>query len=228
MKHYDLCIKCPDIAKSAEMARQLGWAGICVLLPWDAAKPDISKAREIAAGIKDVDVSIGIEIISQKPGQIFCRAESIRKAVEIIAARGGTPELNRSIVECAFVDILTQPETINNENPFNHVLAGLAKKNRVSVAFSLRPMIDSWKGKRAGVFSKLSGIAADVRRGKCNFVLTSGALSEWDLRAPSELESFGRLLGFARPDEGLGGERLAENRKRIFSGKWVMPGVEIE
>lgn len=226
MKYYDCCVRAQDFGKAAAMARKLGWAGACFLLPWDNVKPDLEKARNAAKEVKDFDIALGVEIITHNPGQISGRAEAARKAFEIIAVRGGTPELNRAAVECPEVDILLDLETHDHENAFNHVLAALGKKNNVAVAFSISSMVASYKGRRASVFSKLVSIAAAVKRGGCPFVMTSGALSEWDIQPPSALEAFGRNLGLD-PKEGLSGKQIAENRKRL-SGKWVMPGVEVE
>ncbi len=68
-----------------------------------------------------------------------------------------------------------------------------------------------------------------VRKFRTPFVLTSGALDPWDLRSPSELISFGNVLGFNPKDVKLSlTERIIrENRKRLGK-KWVMPGVELE
>jgi RNase P/RNase MRP subunit p30 len=49
------------------------------------------------------------------------------------------------------------------------------------------------------------------------------------MRSPHDITVFGKILGLSESQVKLGiSDRLIkENRKRL-SGKWVMPGVEIE
>ena len=68
-----------------------------------------------------------------------------------------------------------------------------------------------------------------VKKFRAPFVLTSGAMSEWDLRSPSEFYSFGKVLGFDPSGirTNLSDKIVEENRKRL-GDKWIMPGVEVE
>jgi RNase P/RNase MRP subunit p30 len=68
-----------------------------------------------------------------------------------------------------------------------------------------------------------------IRKAKAPMAIGSGAQMPMDMRDPGELASFGRLLGLQDNEinDGFSGKMALENRKRL-SGKWIMPGVEVE
>ena len=107
-------------------------------------------------------------------------------------------------------------------------MAKLAKKNNVSIEFSLSDLIQTSKLSRSKILHDLMENAKLVKKYKTPFVLTSGSFDCFGLRSPSELLSFGRVLGFQDPEikNALSDFIVKENRKRL-SGKWVMPGVEV-
>ena len=139
---------------------------------------------------------------------------------------GGDPEINRAACETPEVDVLAHPE-LGENNGLDHVMARKAKENGVAIEFNFRQLLVNYKKSRSECFSRMLENAKLVKKYRTPFVLTSGALSPWDLRGPPELASFGRLLGFSDPEirKALEGGRIAENRKRLGSG-WIMPGVE--
>jgi ribonuclease P/MRP protein subunit RPP1 len=143
-------------------------------------------------------------------------------------ACGGTVELNRIIMETPEIDILLNHD-ISGQCGINHVLARIAKKNGVAIGFDFNQLMTSYRLGRVQEFSAMVETARMVRKFKAPYVLTSGAMDPWDMRSPSELIAMGRLLGFSEGEarKGLSDHIVRENRKRL-SGKWVMPGVEIE
>jgi len=203
---------------------KLGWRGVCFVCE------SLERIEELKKnlGKMKIDVSFGYKIQTGKPNNIAKIAKGIRKKVEIITVFGGDPEINRKACETSEVDILTHPEKGENHG-LDHVMAKLAKKNNVSIEFNFRELLHTYKKSRANLFSKMLANAKLVRKFRSPFVLTSGALDPWDVRSPSELISFGRILGFNPKDVKLNltGEMIKENRKRLGK-KWVMPGVELE
>ncbi|MFQ5648206.1 MAG: RNase P subunit p30 family protein, partial [Candidatus Aenigmatarchaeota archaeon] len=143
--------------------------------------------------------------------------------------RGGDADLNRAAVETPEVDILAHPWRERKDCGLDHVMAKLAAKNRVAVQFDFSELLHSSKRSRVQLLAQLMAAAELVRKYRAPFIISSGARAPFDLRAPSDLVSFGRVLGFRDPDikRALSGGIVKENRKRL-SGKWVMPGVEIE
>lgn len=236
---YDLHVQV-EAGKAAEMARGLGLDGIglCVQSASGAKPQEVQALREMAKSLgvirqpkavsQGIDAAVGIEI-QARPNQISHLAKSMRMQAELILVKGGTEELNRAALETPEVDILVNPNLENGEPGINHILARLGARNNVAVCFDFREIVQVYKKTRSNLLSGLMETARFVRKYKCPFVLSAGALAEWDMRAPSELIAFGKFLGFDERQckRALSGDILKENRKRL-SGKWVMPGVELE
>ncbi len=223
---YDLHVQA-EVERASEMAKKLGFSGIGITIPWGnrAALSDICAKAKV---IKGIDVAVGIEL-QARANQISHLAKNVRRQYELILVRGGTEELNRAALETAEVDILTHPNLENGQCGINHILARLGAKNNVAIAFDFLEILQSYKKTRSQLLSCWMETARFVRKYKCPFVLSSGALGEWDMRAGSELMAFGKFLGFDERQckRALSGLPLFENRKRL-SGKWIMPGVEVE
>jgi len=213
-----------DLEGMLRNLEKLGWKGVCLV----CESLEAIEVMRKKLGKTKMDVSFGCKIETGKPGNIPKIAKSVRKRAEIITVFGGDPEINRKACETPEVDILTHPEKGENHG-LDHVMVRLAKKNNVSIEFNFRELLHTYKRSRANLFSKMMTNAKLVRKFRSPFVLTSGALDPWDVRSPSELISFGRILGFDPKDVKLSmTERiLRENRKRLGK-KWLMPGVEIE
>lgn len=214
-----------DLEGMTKMLAALGWSGACFVCRSFEA---ISELRKKLAG-SGIDVSLGYKIETDKPNNIPKIARKIRKKVELVLVHGGNLEINRKACDTPEVDILTHPEMGRNDPGLDYVMAKLAKENNVSIEFNFRNLLFSYKKSRSSTFSSMLENAKLIRKYRAPFVLSSGAIEPYDLRSPSELISFGKLLGLNPKDikNKLSGKILEENRKRL-GGKWVMPGVEVE
>ncbi len=222
---YDLHVQ-GEPAKAADMAKKLSLKGIGLCAPWN--ERDSFKELHAMKKRLPVDLALGVEI-QAKASQIAHLAKSVRKQYELIIVRGGTEEANRAALETPEVDMLVGHSLENAQCGINHILARLGAKNNVAICFDLREIMQAFKKTRSNLLSCMIETARFVRKYKCPFVLSSGALAEWDMRGPSELIAFGKFLGFQEDQckKALSGSPLFENRKRL-SGKWIMPGVEVE
>ncbi|NIO22963.1 MAG: hypothetical protein GTN38_02955 [Candidatus Aenigmarchaeota archaeon] len=225
MNFYDYHVH-PEIDLKAMIANleKLGWSGVCFLCE---SLGEVEKLRK-KLGKTRLDVALGYKIETKKPNDVSKIAKRVRKNVEIITVFGGDPEINRKACETSEIDILTHPEMGKNQG-MDYVMVKLAKKNNVSIEFNFRELLHTYKKSRANLFAKMLANAKLVRKFRAPFVLTSGALDPWDVRSPSELISFGKVLGFDPKNAKLSlTERIIkENRKRLGK-KWMMPGVELE
>lgn len=223
---FDLYVRC-SLEEALEASRRLGWKGFCLVVPWKG-RGELEKIRKGIKSVEGLDVSLGVEIEVKRTSQVTKLARDVRKYCDVVIVRGGELEVNRAAVETPEVDMLVSPS--NNLNPgFNHIMARLCKKNNVSVCFAFHELLYSYKRSRSGVMSHFLEIAKLLRKYRAPFVIASGALSGWDMRSPSELISLGRVLGFQDREikSSLSDRIIRENRKRL-SGKFIMPGVEIE
>jgi ribonuclease P/MRP protein subunit RPP1 len=227
MVYSDLCIRTEDVEKSLELGGRLGLDTMGLIVPLEKLAR-LDKFRKKRGWREKPRLALGVEVRTEKHGQLRKFVTSLRRSAEIVLVCGGTAELNRMAVEIPEADILLGHD-INGQCGINHVLARLAKKNNVSIGFDFNQLMTSYRLGRIQGFSAMVDTAKVVRKFKAPFVLTSGARDPWDMRSPSELIAMGRLLGFSEAEarKGLSDHIVRDNRKRL-SGKWVMPGVEVE
>ncbi len=227
MKFYDMHVH-PEVEliKVLAFAEKLGWNGLCLI--YNDIK-ELEEARMALKSVKHIDISFGVKLEPKRANDIPVMVERVRKRAEMVLVYGGDLEINRKACETAGVDILCHPELGREDSGLDHIMAKLAKKNFVAIEFNFRQLLMLYSQNRSKYFSNMEINAKLVQKYNVPFVLTSGAVSCWDLRAPSELSSLGKLLGFDGKEvkNALSGWILENNRKRL-SGKWVMPGVELE
>lgn len=205
-------------------AKGIGFSGLCVIMDKPEELEVIRKKK-----VSGLDISTGL-LLEAKPGHVRQLAKNHRNSVEIIAVKGGNLDVNRAAVESPEVDILASPWgdfELRNDTGINHVIAKLAKKNNVAIEFNFRQILHSHKKNRVDILKKMQEAAKFVRKYKAPFLISSGAMSKWDLRSPSDLTAFGKILGFneSQVKHAFSDFLIKENRKRL-SGKWLMPGVE--
>ncbi len=198
---FDLCLRSPEAAR---FAGELGFSGVGIVLDYDPG------VLERLAELRKSGTGFGVWLKS--PG----KAPALRRKVELIVSEG------RAALESREVDIAFCQEV-------DYVMARLARRNNVAIAFSLHPLLHSSKRGRSDLLAGMHGAARLARKYRSPFVLTSGAVSQWDMRSASDLIAFGKVLGFQESEckKALSGSILKENRKRLGKG-WVMPGVEKE
>lgn len=174
-------------------------------------KESLEMARKL--GFKGVGV-IGkggdFSVAEVKPG----RARGMRKKVDVIVSEG------REALETPEVDVVWAG------GEMNYIMVKIAKRNNVAIGFDFSLLLHSSKRKRGELLAVYFQAAKLVRKYKAPFILTSGAHSPWDLRSPSDLIAFGKVLGFQESEckKALSGRIVKENRKRLEKG--VIRGVE--
>jgi len=223
---YDNHVEFDEANESAKQAKQLGWSGIVVIQKYSPSlKPQSKK-------IAGVNVITGVEITGN-PDQMRKILHNIRRRFDLIVVRGGDLALNRFAVESPLVDMLIQPwgdpiTGLRNDPGINYIMAKLARKNNVFIDFAFSDLLKSHKKTRIKLFSSMIKVAKIVKKYKTPFTLSSGALSQWDLRSHSDIKAFGHLLGFddTQIKKATSDVIIKENMKRK-SSDWIQPGVEI-
>lgn len=224
--NYDLCIRLseePEIKETIVIAKKLGWNGIGIL----TTQKKISGLRKLFSKERNLDIVFGVCLKPKNTRDVRRMASKLRKKAEIITLESPNLDVSRTALEIPEVDILFLPW--NEGNSMNYIMARLASKNNVSIAFNFNELLYSYDRSRTITFSNMLSVARLVRKFKSPFVITSGAKSPWDMRSPADLISFGRVLGFKDPDikRAISDTIAKENRKRL-SDNWIMPGVEVE
>lgn len=210
-----------NLSDCAGFAEKLGWKGICYVIPWEdfeKEKASVKKAK------KDIDIALGVLIEAKTMNQIKKLVDEFRERAELIFVRGGDVELNRYILDMSRVDVITDVASTGN---LDFVMCKLAADHSIAIEFSFIDLLQSYSKTRSRLLAQFIKNAKLVKKYKTPFMITSGALSKWDMRSPHDLMVFGKTLGFQDPEmkAAMSSELLDENRKRL-SGKKVMQGVE--
>ncbi|MEM5879184.1 MAG: RNase P subunit p30 family protein [Candidatus Aenigmatarchaeota archaeon] len=234
MKFFDLHIHSAfsggesSLEELARTAKLLGYSGVCFVFYYqDETQKDILLA-EIERIKKEVGIEayLGFEARDLRELRILSKK---RKSFDLLLARGGDVEMNRTACETPEVDILTHPEYQRNDSGLDHVSVKFAAKNDVAIEINLREILISNKASRAKILANITKNVRLAKKYKAKIVVCSGAVSHWELRDPLCLASIASLLGVDLKDakkavSEIPGQIVEKARNRR-SENWVMPGV---
>lgn len=212
----------------AMQAEALGYATICFSEFYEGrAQLEKIKAEIVKAEKKSgVEVLLGLEAGNLKE---LRRLIDMRYMFDVLLVHGGDLRMNRAAVETKEVDILTHPERKRYDSGLNHVMAKLARKNRVAIEINFNEILNSTKKTRSRIMGYMSDNIALAKKYKMPIVVCSGAKSHWDMRDPLSLASMAVQLGMPLKDakESVSKtlEAIVKEIKKRKSGDWVMPGV---
>ncbi len=191
IEYYDLCVhslpECADSPKRLKLASErYGFTNIAITNHSTYWQP-----------IESQEIISGIELVATGAQMLRNLINIYRDKVTILAVHGGDEKINREACSDKRVDVLIHPE-LGPNNGVNKTLAKLAKRNHVAIGFSIDYL---WKH-RGFYRSKLLAFQRKnviiCRKFALKVVLTSGALSHYDLRAPREVKALSRLIGMDR------------------------------
>jgi ribonuclease P/MRP protein subunit RPP1 len=210
------------VARLAATAAEQGFDGVVVRNHGDErAEYDAGAVAERTG----VDVVRGVEIRADGPEQASGYLGNYREEYVVLAVHGGPDRLNRFAVAQDRVDVLAHPTA---EGAFDEATAKDAAEHEVRVAFDLGTVLRADGGSRVQAITRLRTARDLVEHHDVPHVVTAGATSHLQLRAPRELVALGDTVG-------LGGEfvreglrewgRLAERNRERLSEAFVEPGV---
>lgn len=226
MKYYDFNTRVlPEGADSSTRlsleAKEYGYAGIATL-----------NTPEYQAEVKAVEggarVYPGVMIEADNVRQLKGRIGTYRGRVVVLAVRGGVEKINRAAVEDPRVDVLSHPHT-RRGGGLNHVLARAAADNRVAIEYDLGQVIHGRGGSRVRVLTGFRDNLKLCRKYDAPMLLTSGARSKYDLRAPREMIALAGLFDMTKGEAEAALSTTPEEiiRRRSPPDGQVMPGVEV-
>jgi len=128
----------------------------------------------------------------------------ISNAKELVAVKANE-NLSREIFENKKVDIVVGLEDIDEKDNLHyrksgldHVLCGLANKNKISIGFSFSDVLNAKD--RGRVIGRMMQNAMLCKKYKVNVVVGSFAKDKYEIRLRNDLEAFGRLIGIDKFD----------------------------
>lgn len=225
--HRDYEAVAPSTAtpsRLALIAERYGYDGLVVRRPPRAdpqPRPDVG-----------IDLVDGIELDPDDRAQASGAIGHYRKECELLLVRGGSPSLNRYLLEEPRVDVLTAP--LADTGDLNHVLARAAATNDVAVELRLGPLLFERGRPRSGHLKALRKAIELVMDADAPYVVSAAAKSHFELRSPRDLAALGTLLELdgvaADPTEifrsGLvHWSTIVDRNRRRQSAGFVEPGV---
>lgn len=209
-----------SVSRMALEAGRLGLSGICASPHHDFynAKEPLPKAFRVLRGV---------EVVPANANELRRLVEKYRNRVEVLAVHGGDEAVNRAACEDGRADVLTHPHDGGKTSGINHIIARLAADKQVAIEFSLFPLIHIRGGTRVRTLSSYRSNFALVRKYGAPYVITSGAMSHYDLRDARSMIAIARLFGLNEAEAIKGLTYYPEQIIRRSSPGYVMDGVEI-
>lgn len=225
---HDLHLHCinESVERFATMAKQLGYASICISEYYKGQQHTRQKEFQKISEKTGVTVYLGFE--ARSVGELAKLAE-IRRQFDVLLVHGGDLKLNRAACETPEVDILTHPEFERNDSGFNHVFAKAAAENNVAIEINFRNIMVSENKSRAKTMAHIRQNIILAEKFHVPIITCSGAVTPWEMRDPAVMISMAMQLGVEKADDTLAKvpERILQGSYERKSQKWVMPGVKV-
>ncbi len=173
-----------------------------------------------------VEIIQGIEVEARNPNELRKLVDRYRRKVQVLTVHGGDPVNNRAACEDERVDILAHPAD-GKTSGINHILAKLAADKHVAIGFELAPIIFAKGGSRVRALSNYRTNLALVKKYEVPYVITSGAMSHYDMRDVRTAFALCSLFGMSEKDAIKGLSFYPSEILRRHSPGYIMEGVEL-
>lgn len=228
-KFYDFCVHAvPDGDNTAQeisvLARYFGYSGITLANHSDK----LPKLKPLVSPPDGFEIFKGIELVEENPSKLNGLIGKLRKAVDVLIVHGGSETVNRAALENPRVDVLNHP-AFDKSSGLNQVLAKAAAENGVAIGLTLRPLLNSRGSRRIRLLSDLRANLDLARKYEVSLVISSDALSCFDLRSPMEALALAEICGLEE-EEAI--EALSTAPEKIISKNrpgpgYIREGVEV-
>ena len=168
----------------------------------------------------------GVEVRADDPSRASGFVGTHRESKTVVAVHGGTDAINRFAAEQPAVDVLAHP--MAGDGDVNHVIAKTAAENGVRIEFAFEQVLRADGGRRVQALRDLRKLRELVETYDTPYVVSADPQSHLHLRAPRDLVSVGRTVGFDADQMETGLSewgRLVERNRRRQSDEFVEPGV---
>jgi ribonuclease P/MRP protein subunit RPP1 len=222
MSFYECLQAFPEGSDSASRlaltAKRFGYKGIiiCNLMP------DRIWGLQPALSMKGIDVVLGVEVAADNARSLKSRVSSLRRRYPFLVVNAGSEEMIRAACEDPQMDVVY----MSGRLILGIAAARSAKLNQVAIGFDLSHLIRLRGSARARWLEATARNLELARKFSLNLVITAGARSRLDLRAPRDLLALAEVAGFG-PDEAATALELPGKLVRLNAGHWVSPGVEL-
>jgi len=228
-KFYDFCVHgVPDgdntAAELVALALHFGYSGITLANHSDRSP----QSWPVLEYPDEFEIFKGIELVEENPSKLHGLIEKFRKSVDVLIVHGGSETVNRVALENPRVDILNHP-AFDKSGGLNQVMAKAAAENEVAIGLTLRPLLSTRGSRRIRLLSDLRANLDLARKYEVSVVLSSDAMSCFDLRSPMEALALAEICGLEE-DEAI--DAMSTVPEKIISRNrpgpgYIREGVEV-
>ncbi len=241
MKFYDLGIKSslsrgqdqPEVM--LDWAIELGYAGVALADFEDVSPKALKQIRKEYS--PKCNLFTRATIIPKSADAMKRSLKELHNAVDIIAVRSGSAEKNiyvNAILDKR-VDIISLSE-LSEFNCLDYSHFKMAKENGVIIEISTCELILKERFQRSKLIRLMYKNCEQIIRANAPFIITSGAESKWELRAPKELIALAGLIKIPEkqatcalssyPEMLIQKIRMMRDPNCIMAGVRVVPSEE--
>jgi len=209
----------------AALAYRMGWAGICLCIKPATSGSDnfFSVVSEIKSKFEKDDFKIFLACCisdskSQKKSGFDAVKTGAKRAidsdeVDFIYASGGDEVVNRSFSELWEIDMLCHPETPEGDDikfkidfmrqrnsGIDRVIGDFMAERNIAAEFNINNLLHTNGALRSQILGRMRQNVKIARKSGVNIILTSGAKSLWDMRAPRQVIALGRTMGMTEKE----------------------------
>ncbi|HUX99523.1 MAG TPA: RNase P subunit p30 family protein [Candidatus Deferrimicrobium sp.] len=158
--------------------------------------------------------------------------KDLRNNVDIIAVRSKSDDKNVYInaITDKRVDIISLSD-LNEFESLNYSHFKMAKENATIIEITIRNLILYEGVQRSKLMRTMSKSCIQLIRSKAPFIISSGAKSKWELRAPSELVALTGLINIPKTEAlnaiSLNPGKLLQKIEMIRDPNYIMSGVKV-
>lgn len=215
--HTNLSIGENRLEDMIEFAKRLGLGGMGVVQYY----PEVTELPTV----NGIDLVNCVMVKAKNASDLLSTAQKVRDKCEILMVHGGDYDVNRAACENSLVDVLCHPELGRKDSGFDHVCAKAAADNNVAVEINFREILESSKRNRTYVLSAIKKNVKLAQKYGAPLLVTSGAVTKWDIRSGRELAAVANLLGLelgqAIDSASVVPEKIAKtNREKLAGRSW--------
>ncbi len=178
-----------------------------------------------------VEVVSGLVVNSSTKKELREDISVARENSDVLAVKGGLPEINRAASEDSRVDMLLNPGKGLRECGLDTVISKKMFENRVSLGIVWKDLVNLNPKRRAQNLSKIRKQVYFSKKYGFDVILCSGAETPIEMRKPRDMLGLAKAVGvnLDKSKKWISKNPLkpVERAKKTFSKNFVSPGVEV-
>lgn len=183
--------------KFIELALKLGYDGLCFVYEFKTKTSFVLQAEKIEKLKQKTELVLFIGALTKSK-----HTSSARPLSDLVIVSASSQKENRYVLEKPRADLLfglelePKNDSMHHKNSgLNQVLCALATKNRTMIGYPLSILMEKKDMLRTIYMGRASQNIKFCRKYKCEVVIASFAHAPFEMRAPTDLESLGVVLG---------------------------------